>query len=116
MEKLTCKNCGAPLDKNGKCSYCGTIYKIEYDPVLPARIIELHSAPVKTLACQATIPRFIVDKMDPEAARDYTLEELRNKMADGLLGMMEIHSEVEPYSDVMVVRGYVRVVPPEFRF
>ena len=116
MEKLTCKNCGAPLDKNGKCSYCGTIYKIEHDPILPVRIVELHSAPVETLVCQATIPRSVVEKIGQEAAKDCILEELRNKMADGLPSMMEIRSEVEPYSDIMVVRGYVRVVPPEFRF
>ncbi len=116
MEKLTCKNCGAPLNRDGKCSYCGTIYRIEIDPVIPPRIVELYSAPVKTIACQSAIPRYMVEKMGPEAARDYTLEELRHKMAEGLLGMMEIRSEVEPWSDIMVVRGTVRVVPPEFRF
>lgn len=27
-EKMTnCKNCGAPLNKTGKCEYCGTVFK-----------------------------------------------------------------------------------------
>ncbi len=25
-----CKNCGAPIDKSGVCSYCGTVYAVKF--------------------------------------------------------------------------------------
>lgn len=25
-----CKNCGAPIDKSGVCSYCGTVYSVKF--------------------------------------------------------------------------------------
>ncbi len=29
MEQLICKSCGAPLRADGKCEYCGAIYRFE---------------------------------------------------------------------------------------
>lgn len=28
MEEKNCRNCGAPLNKNGDCEYCGTVKTI----------------------------------------------------------------------------------------
>lgn len=55
---------------------------------------------------------------NPEGARDYALRELRNQIADGLLGFMKIttSSGYDPRWMVgtEIIRGEVRVVDPSF--
>lgn len=30
MTELKCKNCGAPIRRDGVCEYCGSVYQVDY--------------------------------------------------------------------------------------
>jgi hypothetical protein len=51
---------------------------------------------------------------DPERARDYTLNQLREQIADGLLGFMKITTSHDLCEQAEIIRGEVRVVDPTF--
>jgi hypothetical protein len=57
-------------------------------------------------------------KQDPERARDYSLRELRNQLADGLLAYMKITTctdfSAKYFEQTEIIRGEVRVVDPTF--
>ena len=111
MEKLTCQNCGAPLDRSGKCQYCGTIHQIGREHV---RIIRM--GPAQTIESKTLVSQHMAEVMDAPDLAEYALEDLRNQLAEGLMGFMEIRTEFDPYSNVQIYRGTVRVVPPGVQF
>ena len=113
MEKLTCQNCGGPLTASGKCPYCGTIYKLDHS-LGEVRYIQVSSAPVQTIAAQASIPHYL--KQEPDLAAEYSLEQLSHELAKGLAGFMKIETREDPYLRATIIRGTVRVVPPDFMF
>ena len=118
IEKLTCQNCGAPLDSNGKCSYCGTIYNISrtWDNT-PVYVVE-HTAPVETLRSRVEIPWFAREHFrgSENAFRDMSLSKLKQEMADALLAVMQVDVREDPCRQVTIIDGRVRVVPPDFMF
>lgn len=112
MEKMTCENCGAPLDRSGTCHYCGTHYRIEQD-----KFVVVHSGPAQTVRAEAHLSRQLLDMAyRPEQAVDQTLHDLRRSLADALMGYMVIRKEYDPSLDVEIFKGEVRVVPPGYRF
>lgn len=119
MEKLTCQNCGGPLTKSGKCEYCGTIYQINqtFNEIC---YVEVQQGPVETIICKTEVPKWFVEKCsDKESKRalaDRTLRELREELAEGIAGFMEVRTEIDPFSEAQIYQGMIRVVPPGFRF
>ena len=115
MTELNCRNCGAPLNRDGKCAYCGSVYRIE-GRGSEVRYVEIHSSPVQTLTCKAELPRFQAERMPESFLTDYVTENLRHELAKGLMEAMKVVIHEDRMRDVIVVRGTVRVVPPDFRF
>ena len=129
-ETINCKNCGAPLDGSGKCPYCGSVYRVEAGQACRPMVVEVHSFPVKVLGCEVRIDRrchpevchFADNQAIPgelvgdDGVVELTLERMRHQLADGLMGMIKVTSHMEPGSEIQVIRGTVRVVPPDFRF
>lgn len=115
MEKLTCQNCGAPLSADGRCSYCGTRYKIDYTVEGP-RYVTIYSSPVQTLACQAEIPHRYRSLANEEELSKMAVSDLAHKLADGLTNFMRVDVEEDPFRRATIIRGTVRVVPPDFRY
>ena len=115
MEKLTCQNCGAPLSADGRCSYCGTRYKIDYTVEGP-RYVTIYSSPVQTLASKTEIPHRYRRLGDDEALSKMAVQDLAHSLADGLVNFMRVDVEEDPYRQATIIRGTVRVVAPDFRY
>ena len=113
MLELTCKNCGAPLRWDGKCEYCGSVYKI--DP--SGTLIVIHEATAQTLRAAFLVPhevrRYAKNKDD---LSKYAIRQLANQLADALTSYMRLDVEEDPYRQVTIVRGTIRVIPPDHRF
>ena len=117
MEELTCKNCGGHLKEIGfgkyKCEYCGTVYQTE-DRF--GGFIEVAQSPTNRLRAEVAVPFQARDYMKSEDLSKYTVQELSAKLAEGLAGYMKVTVNEDPFRMVTIVRGEVRVVPPDFRF
>lgn len=114
MELLNCKNCGAPLTDDGRCEYCGARYERVYNQNRPILILQ-EEAKVERLTACVEIPRAYVRPGTEEAVKEYSIREMRTQMADGLLAAMKIMTSEDPVRDLLIVRGEVRVVPPDMR-
>lgn len=111
LKPYICECCGGRINvAKMKCEYCGTIYENES---LKRITIQTVNARTAVIRAEVAIPK---DRMmhNPEGARDYTLRELRNQLADGLLGFIKIATSEDFMSDTEVIRGEVRVVDPMF--
>lgn len=111
-----CPNCGAPIDGSGKCSYCGTVYRKENNVY-----IEVEHPKVKVIASDVvwdrnTIKAF-VESGNEDAFSKMTLDKLANELAKGLAGYMKLEMKHPDFAhDCQIIRGSIRVVPPDFRF
>lgn len=107
-----CTQCGGKIDVSRmQCEYCGTQYKnddlrkVKFEVVRPG---------VNRIVAQVSVPHEVL--RDPEMARDYTLTELRNQLADGILAYMKIDARNDPCTLSQIIRGEVRVVDPGFDY
>lgn len=110
MKDHNCPNCGAPITGN-ICPYCGTRFKKDgLDYVIV-------SAPqAKVLEACVAVPFQSKMYMSEKAIAEYTLQELRNKIAEGLEGLLTIQTCDDPVQMRTVVRGRIRVFPPDVYF
>lgn len=113
LRPYVCKQCGAAINvARMKCDYCGTAYE---DPSIRRLTVVTQKPGTCTIKAEVRI-----DKEDmllcPERVRDYTLRELRNQLADGLLAFMKIQTREDLGSRTEIIRGEVRVVDPIFDY
>lgn len=114
MKELKCKNCGAPLRKDGVCEYCGSIYQISNDPtILPVLI---HEPRAITLEADITVPFRARDYMSDEDIAECVIEELKNKIAKRIPEVMNIKLSQDIVNMTTTYRGRVRLIPPSFKF
>lgn len=114
MKELKCRNCGAPLTPNGKCEYCGSIYKIPEDPMIMPVLIQ--DAQAITLEARIDVPMHVKNYLTPEEISKCTIEELKNKLADAVAAYMTIDMNHDIINMKTKYRGRVRLIPPSFRF
>lgn len=118
MEKLTCENCGAPLNNDGKCLYCGTIYRINrlYDGS-PVLVVERH-AQAQTLKVRTRISHEERSyfRGGEEALQRRTIAEMRERMADALVNYLQLDVHEDPFQRATIIDGTIRVLPPDFMF
>lgn len=115
LTPYVCKCCGGRVNvANMRCDYCGTEYRDE-----SLKRIQITQVRPGEHVIRAQV-ELSLDHMtyDPEGARDYTLRELRNQLADGLLGYMKV-TTAENFSPrcferTEIIRGEVRVIDPMF--
>ena len=120
MEEMKCKSCGAHLKRRGSgeymCEYCGAVYKAdEYHPA-EIRFVEVKQAPVSTLEAYVRYPDEIAMHISEEALAERTIQELTCELAKGLAPVMKVMVNKDYIRGETIVRGTVRVVPPDFRF
>lgn len=111
LRPYICERCNGTIDlKTLKCEYCGTPYE---DSTLKRIKIEVVRPGVHTIKSEVVID-FDHMAYDPEGARDYALRELRNQLADGLLGFMKLKTAENFNIRSQIIRGTVRVIDPMF--
>lgn len=116
MEQLKCKSCGAPLVSDGfgrlKCQYCGMTYKTDD----AAEMVIVHPANAIPLRASISIPFAAKEYMQEADIAKHSIAELTNKLAEGLAAYMKIQTREDPCMMTTIIRGEVRVIPPDFRF
>ena len=115
LEPYICTQCGGRINvAKMVCEYCGTPYKDE--SLKHIKVIQVRPGE-RIIRSQVTIDTERM-RMCPEGARDYALHELRNQIADGLLGYMKISTaeSFDPryFGRTEIIRGEVRVIDPVF--
>lgn len=114
MKELKCKNCGAPLRRDGVCEYCGSVYQISNDPsILP---ILIHEPRAITLEANICVPFRVRDYMNDEDIADCVIQELSKKIAERIPEVMLIQSSQDIVNMTTTYRGRVRLIPPSFKF
>lgn len=117
LHPYICKCCGARINvAKMRCEYCDTPYENES---LKRIEIATYTPGQATIRAQASISKEHM-KYDPERARDYVLSELRNQIADGLLGYMKVTTSTD-YSakwceHTEIIRAEVKVIEPSFGY
>lgn len=114
MEELKCKNCGAPLARDGHCEYCGAQYRIDRN--LPElHYVEVHAPMTQTIGAEVIIDRWMRGRFTPERISEYATEELSKRLASGLTEYLKLNVREDPLAEATIIRGTVRVIPPDFR-
>ena len=115
LEPYICKQCGGRINvAKMVCEYCGTAYQDE--SLKQIKIVQVRPGEHR-ISAQVEVD---VEHMAryPEGARDYALHELRNQIADGLLGYMKVTTSesFNPryFGRTEIIRGEVRVIDPVF--
>ena len=125
MEELKCQNCGATLRKDGVCEYCGSRYRIErpnqFQP-FEIKYVEVGAPQVRTLAAETVVRendmRLAADRERyADFLSEQAIKDLSHKLAEGLSGFMKLQTKQDfGPNGATIIRGTVRVVPPDFRF
>lgn len=111
LKPYVCKCCGGRINVvKMKCEYCDTEYE---NKSLKRITIQTVNASTTVIRAEVAIPKDVM-LYNPEGARDYTLRELRNQIADGLLGFMKIATSENYIDHTEIIRGEVRVIDPMF--
>ena len=124
IEQMQCKSCGAHLKRRGSgdwiCEYCGAVYRVNESYPAEVRFVEVQRAPTKTIVAQVRYPDEIAIHVSEEALAERTIQELTTELAKGLAPYMKVMVSKDyrggPFGTETIVRGTVRVVPPDFRF
>ena len=107
---LTCSSCGAPIDRGTMlCPYCKTQYTF---PNSELKLVVARPG-VHKIRTQIEVDSNYI-RANPEGARDYTLMQLREQLAEGLLGYMRVCTEDNPMDSCQIIRGEITVLDPYF--
>ena len=119
LEPLKCTNCGGPLKETApgmfKCEYCGSVYR---DPAAsyPIGFVRVAAPQAVKLGAQVMIDDADRDILPEDYLTKYTMQQLREQLAEGLMTAMRVDVVRDPYRCATVVRGTVRVIPSDFRY
>ena len=115
IKPLICEQCGGQIDRGSmKCPYCGTQYERKNNGVTVNYVIDRPG--VHTLRAEVRVNNLMM-LHNPEGAKDYALDRLRQEVADGLLAYMKITTSkgLSFMEDCEIIRGEIRVVDPAFK-
>ena len=116
MKKLVCNSCGASLTNiefnEYKCEYCGATY-IENEHTYR---LEMCREPIHTLCAEVCVSEFMQDNFPIDTITDYYTQHLIKKLSEGIAACIKVDIRKDPTLQATIIRGEVRIVPPEFRF
>lgn len=120
LEPLKCQSCGAPLIEAApglyKCEHCGSVFRDPQISCAIPQLITVNAPDCVTLAAECIIPDWEPRSMPAEALTQHTLLRLREQLVEGLSGLLRVETQQDPYQRATIVRGTVRIVPPDHRF
>lgn len=112
LKPLVCQQCGGTIDrKTMKCPYCDTQYEQKNDGISMRYVVETPG--IHTIRAMVAVD----DRMaiqSPQAATKFTMDKMRDKIAEGLLDYLKITTERDPLHMCQIIRGEIRVVDPTF--
>lgn len=117
VTQLVCKACGAPLERDGHCAYCGSRYHIEGGsrPLL----VEVEHPQVRRVVAKCRVSDDLIHAgtvADSERLGEMTRDRIVQELARSLTSAIKFTSEHDPIERCVLVRGELRVVEPDFRF
>lgn len=111
MKSLICDRCGGTINpKTDRCEYCGTYHFRE----VPIGYINI-SPKVEVLNAEIRVDNAMVF-MYKEHFGELATNEITRKIAEGIAKYIEYTVQEDPHRDQQVVRGRIRVLPPDYRF
>ena len=115
IEQLKCENCGAPLTPNGKCEYCGAVYRAEWKH---ARMVcvEVEHPGAHTLQTTVEIGTEVYLNLPEEAVAHQITHSMTTQFAAQLASFIRFDKTYDPRQDKTIIRGRLRVLDPSFRF
>lgn len=116
LKPLICPQCGGTINRSRrKCEYCGTEYDLGYDNVL--HFEALHPG-THVIQSQAIMTDEMIGIMGFEKASEYILRRMAAEMAEKLIPMMDVKTELDPVNPWCgsKIQARLRVIDPTFRF
>lgn len=116
LKPLICPQCGGTINRTRrKCEYCGTEYDLGNDTIL--HFEALHPG-THVLGSQATMTDEMVRVMGFEKASEYILRRMAAEMAEHLIPLMDVKTELDPVYPWRgrKIQARLRVIDPTYRF
>ena len=125
MKELKCHNCGAALvstEKHNiyKCEYCGSIYEVEIQKIngldYGIRYERIKEPGAQTIAAECALSEYELTALPEEYASQYAVNRIKEQLVNGLTDYLKLDVRYDPTCNYQIIRGQLRVVPPDFRF
>jgi len=115
VTQLVCQSCGAPLESDGHCAYCGARYDIEYSSGPRPIFLEVEHPRVRKLEAKTSYDINAMHCLGDELGK-LAQRKIAADMADALTQAIKYTTYHDLERDAVVVRGELRIVDPDFRF
>ena len=116
MKELKCKNCGAPLTRDGKCEYCGARYQIEPAFGETIHVMEILPPQAQTIGAEVVQDKYERRLLPAERSAEMAVGMLKAKLVDALAEYLRLDVHEDLMSRATIVRGTIRVIPPDYRY
>ena len=115
--QLKCENCGAPLDKDLHCAYCGSQYSMDMVSYRGVVLNKGMSDDVVILRAQHLVDaEFLRSVISPTAVLDSLYDEFARQFARELRQYIKISAGQELMGIGQIITGALRIIPPDKRF
>lgn len=118
IKPMICMQCGAPINRERMiCEYCGTRYERTEDLARPLRIIYSPEVRPQILQSQVAIDNQEINYIsDADEIARLVHSRITTQLAEALEPYVEYTVQEDPAYRRQVIRGRVRVMPPDYRF
>ena len=107
--KYKCSCCGGHINRSTMiCEYCGTRYEDNNGDVIR---IETFQNPVRTLASQIAVDKFLAIK-SPQEYSEFAVKTLARQFADVIVPYMELQCLDDPISLKLLLSARLKVIEP----
>ena len=118
MKALICTQCGGRIDpEKMRCEYCGTRYEQTGDLARPLRITYSPEVRAQILQSQVAMDNQVINVVsDADEIARIVHSRITAQLAEALGPYVEYTVQEDPTYRRQVIRGRVRVLPPDYRF
>lgn len=114
MKPYICTQCGGRINPaKMRCEYCGTQYEQKHDQIVRVETYQIQPVTLQASAC------YQKELVDLIGAADISREicgQMAAKIADELTKYIDYQVQEDPYTNSVIARGRVRVLPPGYKF